>query len=104
MHYEVRIISTGKTPRKSDEDFTTFSRRVECFSDTESIQQFLEETYTAQCRSKRRRIYHDTRFGTEHTGYVYRFRNSDLTHYPVDEWIQEDWVIIVKITEEVVIL
>jgi hypothetical protein len=25
-------------------------------------------------------------------GYVIGFRNADLSHYPVNKWIQRDWI------------
>lgn len=29
---------------------------------------------------------------SKHIGYVIGFRNADLSRYPVEKWLQQDWV------------
>ena len=105
MYYKVLVTSTGKTPRSSDDLFAMISQYTREFADLQQVKDYLEATYDQKCRSHRRKIFQDTSSGNyDHIGYIYRFREKDWSHSPVQEWIQEDWVTITKVEEVIIVL
>ena len=104
MHYKVTITSTGKPVRGSTDDFRVFNTQTYLFLTKDLVLGWLEETYSQKSRRRRRRIFRERSESMEHVGFIYKFRNSDCSHSPGEEWIQEDWVEIVRVEDEVVIL
>jgi len=102
MHYSVRITETGKTPWKQD-DFQVFNWEHLSFATLQEAKDALQARYSRTARSHRRKVYRETEAGPEHTGYIYRFRNADFSHSPVEWWIQEDWVEIVQVEEHTLV-
>lgn len=86
--YEVEITKTGKPFGRTEEDYSTFDREVKRFKTTEEVKAFLKESY-GTC--KRVKMYQDTKEGSEHTGYIYCFKNKDWSH-DSKGWFQQDWV------------
>jgi len=87
--FEVNITMTGKGYHPSSE-WQQFGHDRKTFSDLMQVNQWLDEAYG---RSKRVPMYVDTKEGKSiRCGYVIGFRNADVSHYPVDKWIQQDWI------------
>jgi len=85
----VEIEKTGKGYGKN-EGYHMFDRETKTFKDMLEVKKFLKETY-GKC--KRVPSYVDTKDGeVKKVGYVYCFKNADLSHYPVEKWLQQDWV------------
>lgn len=60
------------------------------FADLKEAEKYLRTRY-GTC--KREKMYRDVEGRTPiHCGYIFGFRNSDLSHYPVAHWLQQDWV------------
>ena len=86
---KVSITMTGKGYHPSSE-WQQFACDHKTFANMEAVNAWLAETYG---NSKRVPMYTDTKDGkTIRSGYVIGFRNADVSHYPVDKWIQQDWL------------
>jgi hypothetical protein len=86
---EAHITMTGKSYDPRDE-YRIFGEDRKVFADMGEVRQWLDEQYGS---SRRQAMYVDTKDGrTKRCGYVIGFRNADLSHYPVDKWLQQDWI------------
>lgn len=86
---QLNITMTGKGYAKGSRWQQMHHERLD-FSDMAEARKYLRDRY-GKC--KRVPMYADKKSGeTIKIGYVYGFRNSDVSHYPVDKWIQQDWV------------
>lgn len=86
---EVNITMTGKGYHPSSE-WQQFGHDRRIFANLAEFDEWLDQTYG---KSKRAPMYVDTKDGkTIRCGYVIGFRNADWSHYPVDKWIQQDWL------------
>lgn len=85
---QLNVTMTGKGYSPKD-GFRCFDKRVFHFKDMGAAREYLKETYG---KAKRSPMYLDTKEGTKKVGYIFGFRNADLSHYPVEKWIQNDWV------------
>jgi hypothetical protein len=93
--YQIRIQETAKG--FSPNDFWTKLSVPEhhSFSDLKEVKEYLKKKY-GKC--KRVPMYYDDKDGKPiKCGYIYGFRNADLSHYPVVKWLQQDWVSINEI-------
>ncbi len=83
---QVQISSTAKGyhPKAKWERIADDTKR---FATMEDAQKWLKETYS---KSKRSKMYCDTKDGAKHIGYVIGFHNADWSHSPVEKWIQQD--------------
>ena len=86
---ELHITQTAKgyAPKEKWYAMTTehFSFRT-----VEEAKAWLRGRYGA---SKRVPMYQEGSEGeSKQVGYVYGFRNSDVSHVPVVKWLQQDWV------------
>jgi hypothetical protein len=86
---ELQITMTGKGYGKKDE-WRSFNQQKKRFATLEEAHIWIKETYG---KAKRVPMYVDTKTGVARkVGYVIGFRNADLSHYPVEKWIQQDWI------------
>ncbi len=86
---ELHITRTGKSYSPKDE-YRTFDFQRKSFPDVAAAKAWLKEEY-GNC--KRGFIYVDDQNGkAKKAGYIFGFRNSDLSHHPVEKWLQQDWV------------
>lgn len=86
---QINIVMTGKGYSPKDK-FRGMGERTEYFGDMKEAREFIKETY-GKC--KRVPMYVDTKEGkTKKIGYVFGFHNEDVSHSPVEKWIQQDWV------------
>jgi len=85
---QLKITSTGKSYGK-DQKFSQFSDDLRNFKSMTEVKAFLKEQYP---KAKRTKMYMETNAEPKHIGYVYKFRNADYSHVPIQKWIQEDWV------------
>ncbi len=86
---QLKITMTGKGYHPSSE-WRTFADDTHSFPDVAAAKEWLKEEY-GPC--KRVPMYCEFKNGPDRqTGYIYSFRASDISHAPVDKWIQQDWV------------
>lgn len=89
--FEVDITCTSKT-RFSQEEYQMFRNINKTFDTIEQAREFIADKYNG---CKRVKMYQDVTDKPEHSGYIYCFNDSDLSHNsPV--WNQQDWVLIRK--------
>lgn len=94
---EVRITPTAKgySPRDSWHHLTTRDDVYHFDSKLEALA-FIRERYG---KAKRAPMYQDRADGTPaKIGWVIGYRNSDYSHYPVEHWLQQDWVSVLEVT------
>ena len=83
------IVQTGKGYAPKEER-RIFDKSIKSFPDMEAAKAYLSETYP---KCKRQKMFADGKDGkARHIGYIYSFHNSDISHVPVEKWIQQDWV------------
>jgi hypothetical protein len=86
---QLHITKTGKGYSPKDK-WQMFDEQTKYFSDITEAKNWLKEEYG---KAKRTPMYQDTKDGKpKKTGYVIGFRNSDISHLPVNKWIEQDWV------------
>ena len=87
--FELHITCTGRSfnPR---EKYSIFHQDREQFGTIKEVYAFLRERYG---KSKRVPMFIDKKDGSTHKiGWVIGFRASDLSHAPVQHWLQQDWI------------
>lgn len=83
------IIKTSKGYNPKDR-YIMFDSDKLMFYNIKKAKEWLKEEY-GNC--KREKIYRDDERGKAiNTGYIYCFRNSDISHLPIEKWLQQDWV------------
>ena len=83
------ITMTGKSYSPKAK-FSCFHEEEKTFEDMKEAMAWIKENYG---KAKRVPMYQDTKSGgTKKVGYVIGFRNADMSHYPADKWIQQDWI------------
>jgi hypothetical protein len=102
LRYEITIQSMGKQIGSSDKTFQGFNTEHLNFDSLGGVQDFLTERYGEV--KNRAKIYEDIDTEPKHCGYVYRFRNADWSHAPVEEWMQEDWVTVYECERRSIII
>lgn len=86
---QLEITKTARGYSKK-ETFRIFDKQNKTFSDMQSARKWIYDQYG---KAKRSPMYIDGKDGKpQKIGYVIGFRNADLSHYPVDKWIQRDWI------------
>jgi hypothetical protein len=86
---QLEITKTARGYSKK-ETFRIFDKQNKTFSDMQSARKWISDQYG---KAKRSPMYIDGKDGKpQKIGYVIGFRNTDLSHYPVDKWIQRDWI------------
>lgn len=85
---KVQITITGKSYSPKD-SWRIIGEETKTFPDIKSAKDWIKENYG---NSKRSPMYIDTKEGVKKVGYVIGFRNSDISHLPVDKWLQQDWI------------
>jgi hypothetical protein len=85
---QITIIETGKGYAPKDQ-WRTFNEETHIVIDMKAARAFLRARYG---KAKRAAMYQDTKEGTKRVGYVFGFRNADVSHTPVEKWLQQDWV------------
>lgn len=93
--FELHITETGKSFSPKARYSVFNEKRRNGFSDMREVYQYLRERYG---KSKRMPMYIDRKSGpTIKCGWVIGFRNSDISHVPVQHWLQQDWIELRKI-------
>ncbi len=83
---QLHVTMTGKGYHPSSE-WQTFAEDAHSFKDMDAAKDWLTEQY-GTC--KRVPMYCDP--DAQKIGYIYSFCASDISHVPVEKWIQQDWV------------
>lgn len=96
--FEVTVDKTAKSMGNSSEMWRRFDNERREFETIEQVKEYLEQ-YKGHKRTK---IYRDP--NAEHVGYIYHFKNSDVSHAPVESWYQQDWVEISDLSRKPVII
>lgn len=98
---------TGKTVGSklpSGEGYSMFDDLRERFATVAEVKKWLAERY-GNC--KRQKMYRDSENKSFQAGYIYSFRNEDLSHARSDDnkpWFQQDWVEVKEIDSTPVII
>ena len=102
MYYKLRMTKTARNFSNKQEEYRIFDRETKDFETLEVAKKYLQETYG---QVKRVKMYIDTKDGqTKQTGWIYCFKNSDISHVPVQKWLQKDWIDFSKVEEERILL
>lgn len=95
MGYELHITETGKSFSPQSKFAVFNEERKNGFADMREVYAYLRARYG---NAKRSAMYIDTKDGKTHRcGWVIGFRNADMSHAPVQKWIQQDWVSVRKV-------
>ncbi len=85
---QLKVTMTGKGYHPSSEwQHLSSTDDHHSFPDMDAAKEWLKEQY-GTC--KRVPMYCDP--DAKQVGYIYSFRASDISHVPVNKWIQQDWV------------
>lgn len=88
---QLEIVSTVKGYHPSSR-WERMDDETQKFSTLADAMAYLNRRY-GKC--KRVKMHIDDRKGSPvHCGYIYCFRNEDISRVPVDKWFQRDWVVI----------
>lgn len=92
---ELLINRTAKSfnPR---ETYSTFDIETKTFDNMDEAKQWLRDEY-GNC--KRSPMYRDYDDAAHKIGYVFGFRNSDISH-DSKPWLQQDWVSFYEVTRK----
>lgn len=86
---QLKIVRTGKGYSPKDQ-WTRFDDELKSFATMQDAKEWIKENYG---KAKRVPMFVDTKDGqSKKVGYVIGFRNSDISHYPVNKWLQQDWI------------
>jgi len=80
----------------SKEDYRTFNKSTETFSTIDETNEWLKERYGGHKKDKM--FVDDEKGNSHHTGFIFGFRNQDISHNS-KWWLQQDWVEIREVTE-----
>lgn len=96
LYYRVTVTMTAKPIGKASGAYTVFDHATYCYQTIEQAQKHLAQHY-GTC--KRVKMYVGE---GKHVGYIYCFKNSDVSHNSTP-WFQQDWVEVAKVHEETTI-
>jgi hypothetical protein len=86
---ELQIVKTAKGYGKN-EKWSRFDDKTEYFPTLKDAKDWIKKEYG---KAKRVPMYVDTKDGnSKKVGYVIGFRNDDISHVPVEKWLQQDWI------------
>ena len=88
---ELRITKRckGYNPKSK---YLTFDNQTKAFRSVKDAENWLKEEY-GNCKKIKMYVEDvNDKTKTRCIGYVYGFRNSDISHLPVEKWLQQDWV------------
>lgn len=90
MTIELRIIQTGKSYSPRDKWRHMAEPETRRFGTLAEARAYLAKRYG---KAKRAPMYRDVEGAPPiRIGYVIGFRASDWSHYPVEKWLQQDWI------------
>lgn len=106
MYYEVSITETACDNKHKEHVASIIQTFVKKFDNFGEIVSYLDERYVnlnwlKRVKDERNGIFVDLKGGgRKQVGFVMRYKNSNVTHSPVEHWWQIDWVQINKIKIE----
>ena len=92
-YFEIETIKTAK-PFGNKGNYQVFDGGTKKFKTLEEVKEYLRDEY-GNCKRDKQYIDNENN-GAVHTGYVYCFKNSDISH-DSEGWYQQDWVTIYNI-------
>ena len=100
-YYEVEVTKTSKPVGNSQDNFTIFDKQTKQFASIKEVKEWLKEEYPT---CKKVKMYNDDKNGiSHHCGYIYCFKNSDISHNS-EMWYQQDWVSVKEIKATTIII
>lgn len=84
------ITKTSKSYSPSD-IYRVFHEDIKTFNSISDAKQWLKNEY-GTCKRSKMYIDDDNNGKTHHVGYIYHFRNEDVSHYENEKWLQQDWI------------
>ena len=101
-YYEIVIQETSKPMGNTEgEDYSTFNMDRETFPTLKEAKEYLKERYGDV---KKVKIHIDDKGGkSSQIGWIYCFKNSDISHNS-DTWWQQDWVEVREIHSEPIVV
>lgn len=87
----LEITKTGKSYAPKSE-YNIFDREEQKFKDMTAALAWIKETY-GKCKRFAMRRDPDGK----KCGWIFGFRNNDISHVPVEKWLQQDWVSIYEV-------
>lgn len=88
---QVIITITRKSYNPKDE-YRTFDKETLTFADKDEANKALAERYGKSWK-RRNKMYVDDKDGKAlHCGYIVGFKADDISHTPVQKWLQQDWI------------
>lgn len=98
-YYEVITTETSKSFGSKD-NYTVFNNTKETYKTLQEAKNELTEKYGSVKKVKCMR---DKKDGTSYqSGWIYCFKNSDISHNS-KAWLQQDWVEIREINSEIIL-
>ena len=95
-YYEMIITYCGSS--NNGETFSIFDDKTKIFDSADEAKAWLQEQY-GNCRIPVRRVQMYRGDGIP-CGYIFEYENADWSHYPVEKWIQQDWISLEKCHSE----
>ncbi len=98
----IEVTKTGKSYSPKDE-YRIFAEDTHTFATREELDAWIRDAY-GSC--KRQPLHRDGMGNAKGSplriGWVFGFRDADLSHAPVKHWLQQDWVSVYECTPLVV--
>ena len=85
---QLTITATCKGYHPSSQ-WSIFDTRKKTFPSIQTAKDWLKDEY-GNCR--RYKMFQDVGDEMVQTGYIYGYRNSDISYLPVEKWLQQDWI------------
>ena len=98
VYYKVNIIKTGKKMFSQDE-YRAFDKEEMLFKTQKEAGDFVKERYP---KVKRVKMFVDKNGVSTQVGWIYCFKDSDVSHNS-EKWLEQDWVEVTKVMEEVIV-
>jgi len=92
-YYVINIDETAKPVGNSQEGFSIFNQYQESFKTLQEAKDYLKEKY--QGHKKQKMFCDDKEGNAKQIGWIYSFKNSDISH-DSKPWYQQDWVSITE--------
>jgi hypothetical protein len=89
---KINVTSTGRYHMREMPHI--FDEKEKHFPSMKEAKKWIRDTYG---KSRGKPIYRDIGDKPVQVGYIFGFWNSDVSHYPVNKWFQQDWIEINKI-------
>ena len=94
-YYEMIITYCGSSD--GGETFSIFDDKTKIFDSADEAKAWLQEQYGNCDKVRRMQMYVGD---GKPCGYIFEYENADWSHYPVEKWVQQDWISLEKCHSE----